>query len=234
MGELGVVRSRLRVCGYQEGTVKRYMPLVLVALLAVVAAQASADNLLINGSFEDGTFSHWTLGTTSNGSAGDGFPIVAPWPLDNNINSWKGEVGEVNFTGLYEGATLSQTFDSTYTLATLSFQYVAMGAGGTNQDGGDFRLILDGTVLQDFDVGTIDPNQIISGSLSADVDLSAGTHTFEIDVLRRYLTSPGATPYQFVTGADVEPYILPEPGSLVLMGSGVLGLAGVLRRKFGV
>jgi hypothetical protein len=35
-----------------------------------------------------------------------------------------------------------------------------------------------------------------------------------------------------VTGVDVEGTV-PEPGSLILMGSGVLGLAGVLRRKIG-
>jgi len=106
-------------------------------------------------------------------------------------------------------------------------------AGGTNADGGDFRLILDGSTLADHDVGSINANQIISGTLTANVNLSAGTHTFEIDILRHYLTSPGGTPYQYVTNAVADGNGVPEPGSLVLMGSGVLGLAGVLRRKLG-
>jgi len=214
--------------------VKRYMPLVLVALLAVFAAQASAANLLVNGSFQDGTFNGWTLGTTSDGTAGQGYPIVTQWPLNNAINAWKGEVGQVNGSDGFQGATLSQTFTSGAGAATLSFDYAAMGDGiHTNADGGDFVLLLDGTQLANFDVGSIMANQIISGTLSANVNLSAGSHTFEIEVLRQFLSAPGNTPYQYVTNADAEGNGVPEPGSLILMGSGVLGLAGVLRRKIG-
>ena len=211
---------------------KRYMPFVLVALLAVFAAQAGATNLLQNGSFQSGDFTDWTLGTTSNGTAGQGFPIVTQWPLNNAINAWEGEVGEVKYDGTFQGATLSQTFTSGAGAATLSFLWAANGAGG-NADGGDFRLILDGTTLADHDVGQINPDQLVNGSLSANVNLTAGQHTFEIDILRKYITLPGDTPYQYVTGADVEGQGVPEPGSLILMGSGVLGLAGVLRRKIG-
>ncbi len=206
------------------------MPLVLVALLAVVAAEAGATNLLVNGSFQSNDFTGWTIGTTSNGTWGPGFPIVTAWPL-GGANAAEGEVGEVNFDGTYQGGTLSQTFTSGAGAATLSFAYAAVGNGGTNADGGDFRLILDGTILADEDVGTIDANQIINGTLNVNANLTAGTHTFEIDVLRRYLGN-NSTPFQYVTNADVEGTV-PEPGSLILMGSGVLGLAGVLRRKIG-
>jgi hypothetical protein len=213
--------------------VKRYMPLLLVALLAIFAAQASADSLLVNGSFQSGDFSGWTLGTTTNGTAGDGFPIVTQWPLNNAINAWKGEVGEVNFDGTFQGATLSQIFTSGAGAATLSFDWAAQGDGiHTNADGGLFELLLDGTVLAQYDVGSIGPNDLFNGTLTANANLSAGSHTFEIDVLRPYVSIPGNTPYQFVTNADVEGTV-PEPGSFILLGSGVLGLAGVLRRKIG-
>jgi hypothetical protein len=80
-------------------------------------------------------------------------------------------------------------------------------------------------------VGAINANQLLNGTLTANANLSAGTHTFEIDVLRHFVGN-SSTPFQYVTNADVEGTV-PEPGSLILMGSGVLGLAGVLRRKIG-
>jgi hypothetical protein len=212
--------------------VRRYMPLVLVALLAVFAAQASATNLLVNGNFSSGDFTGWTIGNTSNGTWGQGFPVVTGWPLGGG-NAAQGEVGEVNFTGQYEGGILSQSFNSGAGAATLSFDWAAMG-DGTNQnaDGGLFELILDGSILAQYDVGTIGPNDLFNGTLTANANLTAGNHTFEIDVLRPYISVAGGTPYQYVTNADVEGTV-PEPGSLILMGSGVLGLAGILRRKIG-
>jgi len=217
----------------QEETVKRYMPFVFVALLALVAAQAGATNLIQNGSFQTNDFTDWTIGTTSNGTWGQGFPIVTGWPL-GGMNAAEGEVGEVNFTGQQEGGTLTQTFNSGAGAATVSMMYAAKGDGiHTNADGGDFTLVLDGTTIASFDVGTITANQIINGTLSANVNLTAGSHTLEIEVTRSFLSSFQNTPYQFVTGVDVEGQGVPEPGSLVLMGSGVLGLAGVLRRKLG-
>ncbi len=209
------------------------MLFVLVASLAIFAAQAGATNLLVNGSFQDGTFNGWTVGQTSNGTWGEGFPIVTGWPLGGGLNAAEGEVGEVNFSGQYEGGTLSQSFTSGAGAATLSFDWAAMGDGThQNADGGDFRLLLDGTILAEHDAGGIGPNDLLNGTLSANVNLSAGTHTFEIDVLRPYISAFQSTPYQYVTNADVEGTV-PEPGSLILMGSGVLGLAGVLRRKMG-
>jgi hypothetical protein len=209
------------------------MPFVLIAVLAILVAQAGATNLLVNGSFETGDFTGWTLGTTSNGTAGEGFPIVAQWPLNGQVNAWKGEVGQVNFNqGVFEGATLSQTFNSARGATTLSFDYAAMGGNSGNVEGGVFQLVVDGAALAAFDVTDIDAGQVINGTLSTTANLSAGQHTFEIDVLRSFITVPGETPYQYVTNADVEGTV-PEPGSLILMGSGVLGLAGILRRKIG-
>lgn len=209
---------------------KRYMPFVLVGLLAVFAAQASATNLLVNGNFASNDFTGWTISHTSNGTWGQGFPVVTGWPLGGE-NAAEGEVGEVNFTGQYEGGILSQTFTSSSGALTLSFDYAAMGDGiHNNSDGGLFELLLDGSVLAQADVGPINANQTITGSLLAVTGVTQGTHTFAIEVLRPFASSFQNTPYQFVTNADADGFV-PEPGSLVLMASGVVGLAGVLRRK---
>ena len=109
-----------------------------------------------------------------------------------------------------------------------------MGVGGQNADGGEFTILLDGTQVAQYDTGTIDANQLLNGTLTANVNLAAGMNTLEIEVTRKYLTAPGGTPYQFVTGADVEGQGVPEPGSFVLLVSGVLGVASVVSRKFGL
>jgi hypothetical protein len=216
------------VCVYQEETVKRYTPLVFLALLALVAAQAGATNLIQNGSFQTNDFTDWTIGTTSNGTWGSGFPAVTGWPL-GGMNAAEGQVGEVNFDGTQQGGTLTQTFQSSGGAATESLLWAARSTG--NADGGEFTMILNGVQIAQFDTGSL--NGMANGILTASVATVAGTNTLEIEVTRRFI-STGGTPFQWVTGVDVEGNSsVPEPGSLVLMGSGVLGLAGVLRRKIG-
>jgi hypothetical protein len=212
---------------------KRFAPLVLVALIAFCAANAGATNLLTNGSFQSGDFTGWTYGTTADGTFGTGYPAVTGWPLGGS-NAAKMEVGEVSFNGQFEGGWFKQNFNTTGGSTTLSFNWAAMGDGiHNNADGGLFELILDGSVLASIDLGSIGPNDLFNGTLTKTLNVSAGAHTFEIDVLRPYTSLDGNTPYQFITAADVEGQGggVPEPGTLVLLGSGVLGMGSMLRRK---
>jgi hypothetical protein len=205
--------------------------LLLVAIL-LFAAQAGATNLIQNGSFQTNDFTDWTIGTTSNGTWGSGYPVVAGWPL-GGMNAAQGEVGEVNFDGTQQGGTLTQTFVSAGGAATESLLWAATNPFGQNADGGEFTMFLNGLQIAQFDTGTINQGQTLNGTLSASVPLVAGTNTLEIVVSRSFTSvPPNSTPFQYVTGVDVEGTV-PEPSSILLLGIGALGLAGVLRRKLG-
>ena len=205
--------------------------LLLVAIL-LFAAQAGAANLIQNGSFQTNDFTDWTIGTTSNGSWGSGYPVVAGWPL-GGMNAAQGQVGEVNFDQTQQGGTLTQTFVSAGGAATENLLWAATDPFGQNADGGEFTMFLNGVQIAQFDSGTINQGQTLNGTLSASVPLVAGTNTLEIVVSRSFTSvPPNSTPFQYVTGVDVEGTV-PEPSSILLLGIGALGLAGVLRRKLG-
>ena len=208
---------------------KRYMPLALLALLALVAAQAGASNLIVNGSFQSGDFTGWTLGTTSNGTAGAGFPVVTAWPL-GGANAWEGEVGEVSFDGTQQGATLTQSFIGTGA-ATISMDWAASAPFAGNADGGEFTMILNGVQIAQYDTNSINQGDPSNGVLTANANLNNGTNTLEIDITRRYISVSDLTPLQYVTGIDVEG--TPEPGSLILMERAFWVWPDVSARKIG-
>jgi hypothetical protein len=208
---------------------KRCAAFILLPLLAVFAAQAGATNLIQNGDFHTGDFTDWTLGLTPNGSAGPWGPGVEGCEGHMDQLCWDGRVATLVDNGQYAGATMSQTFTSGAGPATLSMFYeVQMLFDGA--EGGDFRLLLDGNIVAQYDTGELSPWQFVEGTLAANANLTAGQHTLEIDVLNNQQWGDYTSPIELVGGIDVEGPV-PEPGSLVLMGSGALGLVGVLRRK---
>ena len=204
--------------------------LAFVAMLGMTTDQMFANNLLNNGSFQTGDFRNWSLDTTANGTAGVGFPIVTTWPLGGS-NAAQYEVGQVTFIeGDFEGAMLLQGFAASAGTLDLAFNWAAMGAGlRSNSDAGLFQLVLDGSVLSSFDVGHIGPHDLLHGTLTGTASVTSGLHFFEIDILRPFQSGQGTTPYQFVTAASVS--AVPEPSSLLLLGSGIVAMTGVLHRR---
>jgi hypothetical protein len=171
-----------------------FIGLLLAALLVVTAGIASADNLLVNGSFQSGDFTGWYLGTTPNGTPGVGFPIITTWP-QGGMNAAEYDVGEITYTGEAEGVRLWQYFVSGGGWTELGFSWDIIGPlYGDDPEGGRFALLLDGVVLSFYDYGYIKKFQWIAGSERELEYLAPGQHVFEIDITRRFLSNDGWTP----------------------------------------
>jgi hypothetical protein len=106
---------------------------------------------------------------------------------------------------------------------------------------------------QDFSLGTpnivtglgeiLDPNGALSDSLDFYLNADGNVHVLfqsdgfaqsggvtiaTEDALGNWLYNAGGNVYMGVSPNDV----VPEPSSLILLGSGILGIAGVVRRRF--
>lgn len=172
---------------------------------------------------------------------GSGYPYVSSFDVTGGgaQNAGTFDVGEVSYTGLFEGGGVWQDFTTSGGLATLSFDWASWDQPNESQnaDGGQFALVLDGVTLASYDIGNINSGQVVRGSFSVNDTLTPGTHQFEILIERPYVSCGfDCTPQQFVTNASVlgnSGGTTPEPGTLLLFGSGLVGLAGVVRRKRG-
>jgi hypothetical protein len=143
-------------------------------------------------------------------------------------------VGEVSHTDVFEGGGVWQNFTSGGGLSTLSYDWAVLGAShDDNYGGGRFSLVLDGVTLASYNSGYIVKGTIHRGSFSVDTTLTPGTHQFEILIERAARNDPGYTPTQYVTNAFVtaSSSSTPEPSTLLLFGSGLLGLGRVVRRR---
>jgi PEP-CTERM motif-containing protein len=107
-------------------------------------------------------------------------------------------------------------------------------AGNTNGDGGTFSIIIDGTTVATDALGAIGAHTTLMDSLDELVSLSAGTHTIETEITRAFQSTAvgDPTPNEYVDNISLIATPTPEPSSFVLFGTGILVLAGAVRRRF--
>jgi hypothetical protein len=195
---------------------------------------------ITNGDFETGTLSGWTVFTTSNGTTGIGLPDVVSFNTTGSGASDAAQfnVGEVIFDSTQQGGGLSQTITAPgsglYTL-TEDFASQDDAAGGVNGSAGTFSIIIDGITVATDNLGAFaTSNQVLRGSFDESVALTAGPHTFETEITRPFLSGGTSTPTEYIDNISLTPSgVTPEPSSLLLFGTGLLGLAPFRRKFFG-
>jgi hypothetical protein len=188
----------------------------LGAIAAVCFGGPASANYVQNGSFETGDFTDWTLanGTGTGNTLAYATSLDFVWP--STSAPYVAESGTY-FTlmgdGIGSGATLTQTVTDSVNTLYLSYWVATDGYTGNS-----FAVKWDGTTI----TGSV---------LTNDTSTTYTKYQFVVQ-------GTGSDTLQFVAedtdgfflldNVDIE---LPEPGSIALLGSGLIAAAGAFRRR---
>ena len=183
----------------------------LVAVLLIGAPTAFATNLLTNGSFQNGNFSGWNTSC--------GLCLVESGPFYVYPGAQDGDGFYVIMGDVSSDGTFSQTFsDTAGAHYTFSFWFASVGDNPS-----DFSAYWDGgTAL----LSLTNPNTGVNWSKYSYSVTGTGSDTISFNER----DDPG---YMALDNVSVSPSggTTPEPSSLLLLGSGLLTVGGVIRKK---
>jgi PEP-CTERM motif len=188
---------------------------IAAATLLLCAPMAFGQNLLSNGGFETGDFTGWTTGGNfEDTEVVSGAFYEYSGAQEGNFYAVLGPVGS--------DGTLSQSFaDHAGTSYTFSFWLASVGDNPS-----DFSAYWDGTSV----LSLTNPNTGANWSEFSFTETGTGNDTISFS----FRDDPAYIALDNVSvSAQSGTGTVPEPSSLLLMGSGALGLLGVVRRKLG-
>ncbi|MCU0984210.1 MAG: PEP-CTERM sorting domain-containing protein [Acetobacteraceae bacterium] len=220
------------------------------AVAAIIGgASASAANIVVNGSFEDPTpgtgLSGWTIGGTET----QGFPPVAIFynsatayptgafgeavPANNAPTNSPDPVGAraaYFVSDLANNQSLRQTVFLTPGIYQIGFSAYAPANGFANAGDASFTGIVASMTLASYNVsaGLATTWQTFAGSTTI---TEAGNYVVEFSFSTNRVPAKDIVVDQVYIIAGNPPIGVPEPLSLALLGSGLLGLAAVRRLR---
>ena len=195
---------------------QKYLLAIVALAVLIVSAPALAQNLIANGSFETGYWTGWTTGGNFADTevVTDGF--YGYEPEDGNYFAALGPAGSPG--------TLSQTF-SDQAGAQYTFRFYLAAEGDHPSF---FSAMWDGTTLLSLTDPSIFNHQWEQYSFT---EIGTGHDSISFS----FQDDPGYMALDNVVVSSTSGTgSTPEPGSFVLLGSGVLALGGIVRRKFRV
>ena len=207
----------------------------LLATLACAGfvGRGHAAPLLVNGDFEAGDLSGWSVSTTANGLLGTPQVLEADMRAGVRSRALRLVAGQAEYAeGQAEGGSISQRFEvNTDGLYRISADFAVLGRQYANHDAGTFSLLLDGITVATRSLGGIDQQGTLLGSLDYSGALSAGQHDLAILVTRTFLSVESNTPIQLLDNVAIS--AVPEPSGFLCALLGMGALAGLAFTRSG-